>query len=327
MFDIDLDQPKKIVSDILSSHKITSVAFVGCGASMSELYPAKYFLANNTKTLNVQIFTANEFNYDTPAWLDEHTLVLTCSLGGGTPETVEANKTAKAAGAPVVALTHVPGSALTKGVDYVIVHGFEANYAAKTEKVGYALAVALEILQQVEGYDHYDEMIEGFSKVFEVAEGAAQSVGKVAEDWAQGHKDDDCIYFIASGASEKVAYSTSMFLMMEMQWINSGNYNSGEFFHGPFELTDDKHNFVLFMADGETRPMDARALTFLQRFDARYLVIDAKDFGLSGAVPASVATYFNPIVHTAAMRVFAEHLADARQHPLTKRRYMWKLEY
>ena len=84
---------------------------------------------------------------------------------------------------------------------------------------------------------------------------------------------------------------------------------------------------MLFMADGATRKMDARALTFLQRFDARYLVIDAKDFGLSSAVPASVATYFNPIVHTAVMRVFAEHLADARQHPLTKRRYMWKLEY
>lgn len=327
MYEIDLSKPREIVADVLSNHEIDSVAFVGCGASMSELYPAKYFLANNTKSLNVQIFTANEFNYDTPAWLGPNTFVVTCSLGGTTPETVEANKTAKAAGAPVVAITHAAGSPLTEGVDHAIVHGFEANYAAKTEKMGYAIALALEILQQIEGYDHYEEMVEGFAHVFECAEKAAQSVGKVAEDWAQEHKDDDCIHFLASGASEKVAYSTSMFLMMEMQWINSGNFNSGEYFHGPFELTDDKHNFVLFMADGATRKMDARALTFLQRFNARYVVIDAKDFGLSGCVPASVATYFNPIVHTAVMRVYAEHLADARQHPLTKRRYMWKLTY
>ena len=319
MYEIDMNLPKEIVADVLSKHDIDSVAFVGCGASMSELYPAKYFLANNTHKLNVQIFTANEFNYDTPSWLGPNTFVITCSLGGSTPETVEANKTAKAAGAPVVAITHAAGSALTKGVDHVIVHGFEANYAAKTEKMGYAIAVALEILQQTEGYEHYDEMLEGFAHVFECAENAAQSVGKDAEAWAQAHKDDDCIHFLASGASEKVAYSTSLFLMMEMQWINSGNFNSGEYFHGPFELTDDKHNFVLFMADGATRSMDARALTFLQRFDARYLVIDAKDFGLSGCVPASVATYLNRIVHTAAMR--------ARQHPLTKRRYMWKLTY
>ena len=132
MYEIDVNLPKQIVADVLSNHEIDSVAFVGCGASMSELYPAKYFLANNTSKLNVQIFTANEFNYDAPSWLGEHTFVITCSLGGGTPETVEANKTAKQAGAPVVAITHAAGSALTKGVDHVIVHGFEANYAAKT---------------------------------------------------------------------------------------------------------------------------------------------------------------------------------------------------
>ncbi|WP_019127537.1 SIS domain-containing protein [Enorma massiliensis] len=327
MYEIDVNLPKQIVADVLSNHEIDSVAFVGCGASMSELYPAKYFLANNTSKLNVQIFTANEFNYDAPSWLGEHTFVITCSLGGGTPETVEANKTAKQAGAPVVAITHAAGSALTKGVDHVIVHGFEANYAAKTEKMGYALALALEILQQTEGTDLYDDMQAGLAGVFECAEKAAQSVGKVAEEWAQEHKNDDCIHFLASGASEKVAYSTSLFLMMEMQWINSGNFNCGEFFHGPFELTDPDHNFVLFMADGKTRAMDARALTFLQRFDSRYVVIDAKDFGLTSYVPSSVATYFNPFVHTAVMRVFAEHIADARQHPLTKRRYMWKLTY
>ena len=26
--------------------------------------------------------------------------------------------------------------------------------------------------------------------------------------------------------------------MMEMQWINSGSFHSGEFFHGPFEIVD-----------------------------------------------------------------------------------------
>ena len=133
MYEIDLSKPKQIVADVLAGHDIDSVAFVGCGASMSELYPAKYFLANNTKTLNVQLFTANEFNYDTPAWVGPNTFVITCSLGGGTPETVAANKCAKALGAPVTAITHVAGSALTEGVDHVIVHGFEANYAAKVE--------------------------------------------------------------------------------------------------------------------------------------------------------------------------------------------------
>ena len=110
MYEIDLNLPKQIVADVLSNHEIHSVAFVGCGASMSDLYPAKYFLANNTDKLNVQIFTANEFNYDTPSWVNEHTFVITCSLGGSTPETVEANKTAKKHNCPVVSLTNKAGS-------------------------------------------------------------------------------------------------------------------------------------------------------------------------------------------------------------------------
>ena len=55
MYEIDLSLPKQIVADVLAKHEIRSVAFVGCGASMSDLYPAKYFLANNTDKLNVQI--------------------------------------------------------------------------------------------------------------------------------------------------------------------------------------------------------------------------------------------------------------------------------
>ena len=94
MYEIDLSKPREIVADVLSNHEIDSVAFVGCGASMSELYPAKYFLANNTKTLNVQIYTAHAYTYDTPARLGPNTFVITCSLGGTTTETVEANKVA-----------------------------------------------------------------------------------------------------------------------------------------------------------------------------------------------------------------------------------------
>lgn len=327
MYEIDMNLPKEIVADVLSNHEITSVAFVGCGASMSELYPAKYFLANNTTKLNVQIFTANEFNYDPPAWLGEHTFVITCSLGGSTPETVVANKTAKSAGAPVVAITHAAGSKLTEGVDHAIVHGFEANYAAKCEKPAYAMALALEILQQTEGTELYDDMQAGFAAIFELAENAAVSSKKVAEKFAQDFKDDTMVYFLGSGTSEKNAYATAAFLWSEMQWIDAASYNSGEYFHGPFEMTEKDKAYVLFMADGKTRPMDARALTFLERFDAKVAVIDAKDFGLSGVVPARVATYFNTFVHLAVVRVYAEAISEARQHPLTKRRYMWKLEY
>ena len=187
--------------------------------------------------------------------------------------------------------------------------------------------MAVEILQQVEGFDKYDKMIEGLTNVFEAAENAANSARKSAKEFAEKYKDAPVVYVMSSGASMEVAYSTSICLMMEMQWVNSGSFHSGEFFHGPFEIVDKDVPFILLMNDGKTRPVDARALTFLHRFDALTTVVDAKDYGLGNAVDSSVITYFNPLMHTAVFRVYAEELSYVRQHPLTLRRYMWKLEY
>ena len=324
---INLANVKAIVAEIVASHDVKSVAFVGCGASSSELYPGYYFLKDAARTLRPFHFTASEFNQDTPAWVDESAAVITCSLGGTTPEAVEANHVAKSLGATVIAVTHAAGSALTEEADYSIVHGFEFNYAAKIEKMGYVIALAVELLQQTEGYEHYDAMLDGFDRIFDLAESAANHAKGFAADFGCQFKDDPLIYYMSSGASLDVAYSSSICLMMEMQWVNSGSFHSGEYFHGPFEITDKDVPFVLFMNDGKTRKADARALTFLNRFDAKVAVVDAKDYGLSSEIAGSVVTYFNPMLHTAVFRTYAEALSEERNHPLTARRYMWKLEY
>lgn len=320
--------PKQIINEIKGKQKeVKTVIFVGCGASKADLYPAKYFLDKNAKKLRVAHYTANEFNYATPASLDETAIVISASLGGNTPETVEANAKAKASGAHVISLTHTPNSPLTKDAEYVIVHRFGENYAAKLEKMGFTLELAVEILEQFEGYGHYDDMLTGFSKIYDLSQNAAVSAIADAKRFAESYKDAPVIYLMSSGATTEVAYSTSICLMMEMQWINSGNFHTGEFFHGPFEIVDKDVPFILLMNCGSTRPIDARALTFLKRFEAKTTVVDALDYGLSSAVPKSVIDYFNPLLITAVFRVYAQELSYARQHPLTKRRYMWKLEY
>ena len=327
MYNLDMEKVKSIVTEIVIKRRIENVAYVGCGASKSDLYPAKYFLANAAKRLRAAHYTANEFNTDTTDWLGESTVVISASLGGTTPETVKANQVAKAAGAVVVSLTRSQGSPLDESADYTILHGFSENYACKQHKMGYAMALALEFLQQTEGYDKYDKMIEGFSRVFEASEKAAASCRGQAKAFAEKYKDAPVVYVMSSGASTQVAYSTSICLMMEMQWMNSGSFHTGEFFHGPFEIVDKDVPFILLMNDGKTRPVDTRALAFLHRFHALTTIVDTKDYGLGSAVPAEVITYFNPIFHSAVFRVFAEELADIRQHPLSLRRYMWKLEY
>lgn len=318
---------KEIAESIKKTEKeIHSVYFVGCGASKGELYPAKYFLEQESRTLRVGHFNANEFVHDTPAAVDHTAVVITCSLGGNTPETVAASKKAKELGAQVVAVTHQADSALAQNADYVILHGFEKNYAAKLEKMINVLMLSAEILNQYEGYSGYADMQEAAQKIYDLIEQAVSFVLPSAKRFAEDYKDVPVIYVMSSGATQCVAYTFSLCLMMEMQWIHSGCFHDGEYFHGPFEITDKNVPFILIMNEGNTRALDMRALTFLQRFDAKLTVIDGKDFGV-GSLPAGVAEYFNPAVTTAVLRVYAEQLAIVRNHPLTQRRYMWKLEY
>ena len=317
---------KKIVEEIVKAKQIENIYFVGCGASKADLYPAKYFVEHNSK-LKTALITANEFNYDMPSDVGEKSIVVTASLGGSTPETVTATGKAKELGAAVISLTMEAGSAITKDADYVIVHGFAKNYAAKLEKMISALKVAVEVVNQVEGYANYEQMEDGFEKIPALIEKAASQVTVQAKQFAEQYADASQVYVLGSGATAEVAYATSLCLFLEMQWINSASVHSGEFFHGALEITDKDVPFVLFMNEGKTREIDARALTFLQRFDAKVTVIDSKDYGLSSVVDSSVVDYFNPMLLTAVVRVHAEKLGELRGHPLSKRRYMWKLEY
>ncbi|WP_125762466.1 SIS domain-containing protein [Companilactobacillus hulinensis] len=320
--------PKEIVAKIFKEEpNIENVMFVGCGASMADLYPAKYFLEKTAKKLRVSLSTANEFNYDTPASLGKSTIAIVASLGGTTPESVKATEVASKAGAHVISITNSEGSPLTKAAEFVVVHGFHESYAAKTAKTKNVLALAVEILQTSEGYEYYDEMQDALSKIDGLINNAVKSVGPSAQQFADAYKDDNLIYVLSSGATYDVAYSTASFLFMEMQWIAAPTLNSGEYFHGPFEMTEKNVPYLLFMNDGPTRHLDARALTFLQRFDAKVTTIDAKDYGLADIASENVIDYLNPMIITGVMRVYAEKLAEARKHPLTKRRYMWKLEY
>ena len=320
--------PKQIIESIKTEMPaVKSVYFVGCGASKAELYPGKYFLEENSKNIRVGHYTANEFLYATPVAVDETAIVITCSLGGTTPETVAASKKAMELGAKVIAVTHVENSPLAKNAHYVIVHGFEKNYAAKLEKMTNVLNLSVEILNQYEGYEHYSELQDAFAKIYDLIEKAVSFVVPSARNFAEEYKDAPVIYVMSSGATQEVAYAFSICLLMEMQWVNSGSFHDGEFFHGPFEIVDKDVPFILLMNEGRTRTLDSRALDFLNRFQAKTTVLDGKDFGLGSELSSSVVEYFNPMVLTAVLRVYAEQLAIVRCHPLTQRRYMWKLEY
>lgn len=318
---------KALAAELTAGRTIRSVYFVGCGASRSDLYPAWYFLNQKARVLRASLHTANEFVYAPMDGVDETAVVITCSLSGTTPETVKATSVAKARGAVTIAVTHESGSAMTKDADAEIVFGWDSSYGSKEDKAIKVLLLAAELLNLVEGYADYEKMIEASEKIGPVIDKAAAAIRPEAQKFAAAYKDVPLLYVTSSGAMQETAWSFAACLMMEMQWIPASTFNDGDFFHGPFEMVEENAAYLLLMNDGSTRPMDIRALTFMQRFGAKVTVIDAMDYGLSRAAAKEVRDYFNPILVGGIIRCLAEELAEARNHPLSKRRYMWKLEY
>jgi fructoselysine 6-phosphate deglycase len=72
--------------------------------------------------------------------------------------------------------------------------------------------------------------------------------------------------------------------------------------------------------------MDDRALAFAEKYSQRMTVLDAKELGVS-SLPEAVSEYLAPLVFSPVLRAYADRLAEAKGHPLTVRRYMWKMEY
>ena len=155
---------------------------------------------------------------------------------------------------------------------------------------------------------------------------ARAHVAQRALDFAEEYKNDSVIYTMGSGAGYGAAYMESICIFMEMQWIHSGTIHTGEFFHGPFEVTDANTPFVIQVSEGSTRELDERCLKFLHTYAKRIEVLDAKELGLSVIDPA-VVDYFNHSLFNNVYPIYNHALAETRQHPLTTRRYMWKVAY
>ena len=210
--------PKSIIADILKAREdkggIVNVYYVACGGSYAGLHPGKYFLQSEAKKVTVDHYTANEFCHATPKALGPNSIVITQSHSGTTPETVKAAEIAQKAGAASVVITFDDQSPLAKNGDYVL--KYEAKAPADMSGMAFGLKLAVEILNQVEGYENYDEMMNGFDRIDGIVKHAKEFLTPRAKIFAEEYKDEKLIYMMGSGANYRVAYSFAICLLMEM---------------------------------------------------------------------------------------------------------------
>lgn len=317
-----------IVERVLATSEVHRVVWVAAGGSFGGFHAANYFMERESRTIGSAMHTSNEFVLAPPAYVDEHTLCVICSMRG-TKETCVAARVAKDLGAQTIAL-YVEESDLTATCDYAIAYESIALDESRTERVNssVALQIAMALVERTEGFEHYVAAMGAFDVVDAIYRKAVAYATPLAERWAAQVAGEKTIYVMGSGPAYGSAYIFSICNIEEMLQIDSPTINCCEFFHGPFEVLDKAKPVFLLMGVGRCRAADERALDFLKRYGGeKVYVLDGKEIGLND-LPDCVSEYFNHVLFSPVLNnVYMRALSRATSKDYMTRRYMWKVAY
>jgi fructoselysine 6-phosphate deglycase len=311
---------------VAKRESVTDIFFVACGGSYAHMLPNQYTVEREANQINGIALNAAEFKARAPKRLGKTSVVILCSHSGTTPETVEAAEIARKSGALTISLTHDLGSPLDQASEYTISYTHAPTTISPAHSAAVLSRLTFGILTVREGNNKADDLDKALATLPAIVDQAIEDRRAAIAEFAEAHKREAVIYTMASGSNFGVAYSYAICILQEMQWVHSAAIHAGEYFHGPFEITDFDVPFIQLVGVGPSRSVDERALSFVEKRSKRVTTLDAKDLGVS-KLPQSVAEYLTPLIFSPVLRVYAEKLGEAKGHPLTVRRYMWKMEY
>jgi len=319
---------ENIIKDMESNGGLKSVIWVAAGGSHDGHYAAQYFMDRESTLVQSQMITSSEFVYAPPKRVGKNSIVVVTSMRG-TQETIEAAKVAKRLGAVTIS-QYVEASELTKICDYNLQYGsiWEDDKDQSRTNAGNALRIAMAIVDMIEGYPNYLDAMDAFTKIQPAYIRAREYCRPLAEKWAEQMKDEKSIAVLASGPAYGSGHIFSTCNLLEMLQIESPTFNSCDFFHGPFEITDKNQAFFLLVANGRTRKADERVIRFLDKYAGnKVYIMDAKELGLDN-LKDSVSEYFNHLLFSPLLNnIYTKALSKATGIDYTTRRYMWKVEY
>ena len=218
------------------------VVLVACGTSYHAGLVGR-FMIERLAGLPAEVDVASEFRYRDLV-LGPDTLVIAISQSGETADTLGAVKAARAAGAPVLGITNVVGSALSReatGVFYTHA-GPEIGVASSktftaTASACYMIALALgrarDVLSCIDGF----KLIDGLLELPDIMEQTMLKLDGEIRRLAAVLAAHPAFLFLGRGIHHPVALEGALKLK-ELSYIHAEGYAGGEMKHGPIALVD-----------------------------------------------------------------------------------------
>jgi glucosamine--fructose-6-phosphate aminotransferase (isomerizing) len=299
---------------------VARVSIVACGTAWHAGLVGKSAI-EQLAGLPAEAGFASELRYgDSP--LGRDVLTVAISQSGETADTLAAVRRAREAGSPVIAITNVKGSTLSREADQTLFMraGLEVGVAATktyTSQVVCAILLALHLGRRrgvLQG-DRFEALVRDARRLPGHLEGLLEreaAVKKIARKFARGY---DFMY-IGRRHNLATAYEGAL-KMKEISYLHAEGYGAGEMKHGPLALVDRRLTCVAIAPRG---PVVEKMVSNIQEIRARgghvvsvatrgdRLVRDVSDHVVE--IPPC-EELFSPVLAVVPLQLLAYHAAVA----------------
>jgi len=304
---------------------IQRVVVVACGTSYHAGLVAKYAIEQWAR-IPVEVITAAEFRYCEPI-VGPDTLCIAITQSGETADTLVGIRQAREQGAPIIAVTNVVASAITRLADAVLYLQAGPEICVVATKTFLNSAIVLYLLgislAQQRGYfgpdqtahllDALEQLPEQIQQVLTRADGPDDTIAPLARELASVNS----AMFIGRGIGYPIALEGALKLK-EISYIHAEGLPAGELKHGSIALLDPQTPLIAIATHSrvyekvvsniqEVRARDARVIAVATEGDAAIRLHADNIF----YVPATLEV-FSPLLAIIPLQLFAYHTAVAR---------------
>lgn len=315
------DQRAKIeaIADSIWEQGFDLLLFSGSGGSQAMLDPFAFYIRHMSRLPVENVLSADLLLGGCNRITSKSVAFLT-SKSGSTPETVDAARWLKKQGVRLFGLIGKSDSVLETVCDDTIVYG-----SGRPQELAFYLLIG-RILYRSGDFPAYPQFADDLKNLaFALAQVRKQADAKCLQ-YAKDYCKEPYNIWIGSGDLWPTAYSYSMCVLEESQWIRTKSVSSPEFFHGTLELLQDDVCTTLLLTEGPTRPQDERVKRFAAKHTKKLTCFDTKDYDLPG-IHDSFRPLLSPVVMAAVLQRISKNMEVITGHSLDIRRYYRKESY
>jgi glutamine---fructose-6-phosphate transaminase (isomerizing) len=305
--------------------QIERIIIVACGTSYHAGLIAKYVIEQWAR-IPVETITAAEFRYCDPI-VGPETLCIAVTQSGETADTLVGIRQAREHGAPVIAVTNVVASAITRLADAVLYlqAGPEIGVVATKTFVSsvavlYMLGLYLAETRRRFTTDQTRELLHALEQLPEQIQhilDIANSEQDTIEPLAKKMSIVNSMIFIGRGVGYPTALEGALKLK-EISYIHAEGFPAGELKHGSIALLDPATPLIGIATASRTYEKVVSNIQEVRARDAHIIIVategDEKIRQHADDViyvPATLEV-FSPLLATIPLQLFAYHTAVAR---------------